>query len=234
MEEHILNANQTEEVVQPQDVEQMDQESFEAYIESVKNADGEVQTVQSGTTEPAEDKPYMSFATREELQAFQNQTIGNRLREIREAEEERKREFDSLLQFAKNRYQTTEDGDAIARMMQELTQNEQEVKMQQQQISQKAEAIQADWLRQAEAIRERIPEFDLERAFLNPAFYKKVVEERASIAEAYLFTKEKTPPERSIREVGNSPGGIGGRVNTDVGTMSDDEFDAYIRKIKNE
>ena len=31
----------------------------------------------------------------------------------------------------------------------------------------------------------------------------------------------------------NAPGGIGGRVNTDVRTMSDSEFDAYIKKIKN-
>ena len=94
------------EVVSPQPIEEIDDAAFEAYIESAKE-EQEPSQIKSGDAEPAENekKPYKSFATKEDLQAYQDQTIGNRLKEIREAGEEERKLFSEISDFAKKRYE---------------------------------------------------------------------------------------------------------------------------------
>lgn len=221
------------EAVQPQGIESMDAEAFEAYIESVKNQDGEVQASQSGSAEPADNAPYMTFATKEDLQDYQNKTIGKRLQEIREHAEEEQKKYGDLLQLAQSRYQTSDEETALERLSAELKNNYEGHKMQDSHaLEQMAEDIQEDWERQASALHKLVPDFNLVDAFFNPEFYRKVVDEHASIAEAYLSIQKKEMPQRTIREVGNVTNGISGKVNTDVNSMSDREFEEYIQKIR--
>lgn len=99
--------------------------------------------------------------------------------------------------------------------------------------SQRIGDIQNDWVRQSNALKQIIPDFDLEEAFANPDFYRAVVEEHKTLAEAYPLLKKKQQPRRAISEVGNLSNGVAGNIKHDVKTMSDKEFEEYIRKIKN-
>lgn len=99
--------------------------------------------------------------------------------------------------------------------------------------SQRIGDIQNDWVRQSNALKQIIPDFDLEEAFANPDFYHAVVEEHKTLAEAYPLLKKKQQPRRAISEVGNLSNGVAGNIKHDVKTMSDKEFEEYIRKIKN-
>lgn len=99
--------------------------------------------------------------------------------------------------------------------------------------SQRIGDIQNDWVRQSNALKQIIPDFDLEEAFANPDFYRAVVEEHKTLAEAYPLLTKKQQPRRAISEVGNLSNGVAGNIKHDVKTMSDKEFEEYIRKIKN-
>ena len=98
--------------------------------------------------------------------------------------------------------------------------------------SQRIGDIQNDWVRQSNALKQIIPDFDLETAFADPDFYRAVVDEHKTLAEAYPLLKKKQP-RRAISEVGNLSNGVAGNIKHDVKTMSDKEFEEYIRKIKN-
>ena len=239
--------NQTEEVVLPQNIEEMDEEAFDAYIQSAKQEDGEVQAEpNSGEAEPAKDdeenQPYMSFMTKEELQAYQDRTIGNRLKEIREAGVREKEEFARLSQLAKERYRTDNDMEAMTRLMEELNPNPPQTNISalheiqrlrdEMNYQKQVEGIQTDWIRQGEALKKIVPDFDLESAFENPEFYRLVVEDHQSLAEAYPALQKKTG-RRTISEIGNATNGVTGHINHDVKSMSDHEFDDYIKRIKN-
>lgn len=235
MEEILQNASGQRpdegEIVQPQRIEEMDADAFEAYIESVKHQEGEVQASQSGTAEPANNEPYMTFQTKEALQDYQNKTIGKRLQEIREHAEREQKKYEELLHLAQNRYQTSEPQEALDRLSDEL-QNQNEGHKNTAELEQMAQNIQEDWERQASALHKLVPDFSLVDAFFDPEFYRRVVEEHATIAEAYLSIQKKEAPQRTIREVGNATNGISGKVNTDVNSMSDREFEDYIKKIR--
>lgn len=241
------NAKITGEVVSPQNIDEMNDEQFEAYIKSAE--DGEVQAGETGAAEPAgdaENKPYMSFGTKEELQEYQNQTIGGRLREIREAAERDRENISELCSLAKQRYGVSDDDEAVSMLMGELTEhNAGNVGMSVEQYSlmnelraikseasyqRRVEDIQNEWRRQEKALQNIVPDFSLEKAFENPDFYNSVVERHMTVAEAYPILKRET---RSISEIGNLTNGVSGYIKRDVGSMSDREFDEYIKKIKN-
>lgn len=96
----------------------------------------------------------------------------------------------------------------------------------------RVEEIQNDWLRQGKVLESVIPGFKLEEAFANPDFVRCVAEENKTLIEAYAEIMKKRP-RRAISEVGNLSNGIGGNIRHDVKSMSDSEFDEYIKKIKN-
>lgn len=246
------NANY-EEVVSPQNIEEMNDEEFDAYIESAKDRDGEVQASPgSGAAEPAEksaeDGPYMSFETKEELQEYQDRTIGRRLKEIREAGEREMRNIKGVLELAKQKYKTSDDTRAITRLFEELEEQNarreglsksgyraaRELRSLKDKVNyqRRVDAIRDEWTRQGEALRKIAPDFDLEKAFENPEFYTRVVDKRQTLAEAYSAIVKK-PPRRSISEIGNLKNGVAGHISHDVRSMSDAEFENYIRKIKN-
>lgn len=246
------NANY-EEVVSPQNIEEMNDEEFDAYIESAKDRDGEVQASPgSGAAElaekSAEDGPYMSFETKEELQEYQDRTIGRRLKEIREAGEREMRNIKGVLELAKQKYKTSDDTRAITRLFEELEEQNarreglsksgyraaRELRSLKDKVNyqRRVDAIRDEWTRQGEALRKIAPDFDLEKAFENPEFYTRVVDKRQTLAEAYSAIVKK-PPRRSISEIGNLKNGVAGHISHDVRSMSDAEFENYIRKIKN-
>lgn len=90
--------------------------------------------------------------------------------------------------------------------------------------------IQNEWRRQESILKNIVPDFDLETAFENPDFYEAVTENHMSITEAYPILKRQ---KYNISEIGNLTSGVGGYVKRDVASMSDTEFDDYIKKIKN-
>lgn len=241
------NANLNGEIVSPRNIDEMDDEAFEAYIKSAE--EGEVQAdTNSGTAEPASETPYMSFDTKEALQEFQDRTIGNRLREIREMGERDRERITNLCELAKQRYQTSDGDEAVALLTSELTaKNAENAGMSAEQYSfmneirslrseatyrKRVNEIQEDWKRQETALKNIVPEFDLDKAFSNPEFYSAVVENHMSIAEAYPVLKQSRPS-YNISEIGNLTNGVSGYIKRDVASMSDREFDEYIKKIKN-
>lgn len=237
------------EVVSPQKIEEMDDEAFDSYIESAKKEGEEVDDAQpSGEAEPAENvegKPYISFKTKEELQEYQDMTIGKRLKEIRESKNRATENLAEISELAKKKFNITNDRDALSMLIEELerqnageTKEEYNFKKQLEYLKneasyqQRVENIQNDWLSQSEVLKKIVPDFDLDEAFKNSNFYKKVVIEHQSILEAYPVLKKK-PVRRAISEIGNLTNGVSGSIRHDVASMSDREFDDYIKKIKN-
>ena len=234
------NAKINGEIVSPQNVDEMNDEQFDAYIKSAK--DGEVQAA-SGTAEPAENAgPYMSFDTKEALQEYQDKTIGNRLREIRESGER----ISGVCELAKQRYNTDSGEVALNLLKKELAEknageaglslgqyelmNELRALKSETDYQRRVDEIQNEWKKEEAALKNIVPNFSLEQAFENPDFYNAVVENHMSVTEAYPLLKSNR---YDISEIGNLTSGVGGYIKRDVLSMSDSEFDDYIKKIKN-
>lgn len=244
------NAILTGEVVSPENVTEMSDEAFNAYIKTAKEG-GEVQAVdESGDAAPAktgENDAYISFKTREELQEYQDRTIGNRLREIREAGERDREELKKLEELATIRFGTQNSREAIEKLCTELQlQNSRDFGLTPQDYlymrnlreirdsinyNQRVEDISNEWRRQSDALKKIVPDFDLEKAFENAEFYNLVVNGEKTLAEAYPVLNKKSP-RKAITEVGNLTNGVWGHINRDVNSMSDSEFSDYINKIK--
>lgn len=140
-----------------------------------------------------------------------------------------------LLEAAKNVYGITDEKNLTALIMRDLDEMPDEdypKKNDEKDYDSQIEEIQNDWIRQGKALENIIPGFNLEAAFSNPDFVKSVVNEHKTIAEAYGEVMKKKP-QRAIAEIGNMSGGVSGNIRHDVKTMSDSEFDEYIKKIKN-
>ena len=234
------NAKINGEIVSPQNVDEMNDEQFDAYIKSAK--DGEVQAA-SGTAEPAENAgPYMSFDTKEALQEYQDKTIGNRLREIRESGER----ISGVCELAKQRDNTDSGEVALNLLKKELAEknageaglslgqyelmNELRALKSETDYQRRVDEIQNEWKKEEAALKNIVPNFSLEQAFENPDFYNAVVENHMSVTEAYPLLKSNR---YDISEIGNLTSGVGGYIKRDVLSMSDSEFDDYIKKIKN-
>lgn len=298
------------EVVQPQDrAWEMSEEAFRDYIESAKN--GEVQA--AGSTDSLQrerqdaqaaadgqeegngeaprkslqneekPEPFMQFATEAELQAYQNKTIGRRIREIRDQYAPAKEQLDRVYEIAREFYAVENGQDAVENLLQDLQRQaaqrqgvaveefaqrkalerdaaawrkQRNAQMEQEQA---VGRIYSDWERQAENLRQIVPEFDLQAAFQNQDFYQRVVDGGYSLSEAYMavqwspkdgtrtgrrFSAQGAPqPEggttrtaqrRPILEAGAQNMGVSGKIRQDVGAMSDQDFAAYIRRIQNE
>lgn len=236
------NANHTGENVSPQNIDEMNDEEFEAYIKSAED-DNVTSVGNTGNADPAENaEPYISFGTKEELQEYQDKTIGSRLREIREEKEK----FGGLCELAKERYNTADEAEAMQKLKDELTgknadnagmsrgeyalMNELRLLKSETEYNKRVDAIRNEWKKQEAALKNIVPDFDLERAFENTDFYDAVVGRHMSITEAYPLLQKQS---YSISEIGNLSGGVGGYIKQDVASMSDKEFDEYIKKIKN-
>ena len=94
----------------------------------------------------------------------------------------------------------------------------------------RVDEIQNEWKKEEAALKNIVPNFSLEQAFENPDFYNAVVENHMSVTEAYPLLKSNR---YNISEIGNLTSGVGGYIKRDVLSMSDSEFDDYIKKIKN-
>lgn len=245
------NAILTGEVVSPQSVTEMSDEEFDAYIETAKEG-GEVQATDENTgeavpAEAGEDEAYISFRTKEELQEYQDKTIGNRLREIRESAERDRQGMRRLEELAGVRFGTDNAAEAIEKLSRELElQNSRDFGLTPQDYAdmrnikairdgisynRRVEEISNEWRRQGDALKNIVPDFDLEKAFENAEFYNLVVNGRKTLAEAYPVLNKK-PQRKAITEVGNLTNGVWGHINRDVNSMSDSEFADYIKRCK--
>lgn len=246
------NAGNNGEFVSPQSIDEMNDEEFEAYIKSAEDGslpngnipNGNLQSDKlsdgksTDVAESADDaEPYMSFATKEALQEYQDKTIGSRLREIRQSKEE----IDGIYELAMQRYDTADKKEAMHMLQSELSAEcdmaeeysaSDKLRALQNEIGyqRRVNDIQNEWKRQASALKNIVPDFDLEQAFENRDFYNAVVENHMSITEAYPVLKKRS---YNISEIGNITSGVNGYIKRDIASMSDKEFDDYIKKIKN-
>lgn len=235
------------------DAAEMTDEEFSEYIESAKN--GEVQAAngvaaddqeENRAENPAENlqneekpEPYMQFATEEELQAYQDKTIGNRLRELREQYAPAKEKLEQVFSVVKDFYAIEDQEEALKTLLADLQAQSAEKKgmpveemIRQQEMErdalayrnqQKAEReqqkavskIYTDWERQAEHLRGILPDFDLNNAFQNPEFYQKVVEGGYSLSEAYMAV-ERSKPSPQQKTAARRPIQEAGAQNTAV------------------
>lgn len=270
------------------DVAGMSDEAFQQYIESAKNgevqaanrtadgkaagaaADGQGSESDTGKTESGptqtEEKPepFMQFATAADLQAYQDKTIGNRLRQLREQYAPAKEKLEQVFSVVKEFYAMEDQEEALKTLLADLQAQSAEKKgvpveemIRQQALERDAMAyrkqqraeqeqkqavtqIYTDWERQAEHLRQIVPDFDLKTAFQNPEFYQKVVEGGYSLSEAYMAVEKSRPKpkpqaaaRRPIQEAGAQNTAVAGKIRQDVGAMTDSEFLSYIRRIQN-
>lgn len=92
------------------------------------------------------------------------------------------------------------------------------------------------WLKEEAELKKSVPNFSLQQAFGNPQFKKLVITDGLSIADAYAKMnpeKEAEPP--ALDEIGRSASGAGnGASEHDIDSMSDEEFNKYIKRIQEE
>lgn len=225
------------EPVQPQDrAWEMSEEAFREYIESAKNgevqaagstdslqkerqdaqaaADGQKEENGENPTESLQNEekpePFMQFATEAELQAYQDKTIGNRIRQLREQYAPAKEKLEQVFSVAKDFYAIEDQEEALKTLLTDLQAQsadkkgmpvEEMIRQQtlerdamayrkqqraEQEQKQAVSQIYTDWERQAGHLRQIVPDFDLKTAFQNSEFYKKVVGGGYSLSEAYM------------------------------------------------
>lgn len=96
--------------------------------------------------------------------------------------------------------------------------------------------IQQQWQKDALAMKGVIPDFDFQKAMQNRSFYDRIMKGEA-IPLAYLAVNNMamTMPNqrRTITQNGQSTSNANGSPELNIAGMSDDDFDKYLKKIKN-
>lgn len=204
-----------------------------------------------------EAKPFKTFQTQQDWQKTIDTIVGERLKSSRESKEQ----LDKIVQQAADFYGIEDSATAISQLIEDLrSQNadksgvdvETYTKRQQDAIDaqryreqRQAEAdkskrindIQNRWKQESEELRKVVPGFDFTKAMENQAFYDRIVDGQ-SVSMAYLACNtaqkaQEKPKRRAIEQNGNSKSGGTGQVFANPETMSDADFDTYIRRIRN-
>lgn len=114
-----------------------------------------------------------------------------------------------------------------------------QVKAQEEQQT-RVQEIQQRWAKESEELKAVIPDFDFAKAMGNKAFYDNVIN-GMSVGAAYLAVNkaaaiqqqpQQQPKRRTIAQNGNARGANIGKVSLNVNSMTDEEFDAYISRLK--
>lgn len=213
----------------------------------------------TGAAEPAEseNKPFKVFNTQSEYQSEFDRIIGERLKKNRESMET----LEGLKQLSLNFYGTDNGDTAIGQLMEDLQAQNAEKRgvsvddykrqmedsidaqryrdEQQRKASEKQQIadIQSRWQKEAEDLKEIVPDFDFAAAMRNKTFYDSIVNGK-SVSNAYLAANRAAPapavkqPRKVIEQNGNMKNAGIGKVTMNVDTMSDDEFEKYIDRIQ--
>ena len=108
---------------------------------------------------------------------------------------------------------------------------------QQEAFDKKVEDIRAQWQKDAEAMREIVPDFDFEQAMQNRDFYERIMSglsiPLAYIAVNYMQAQAPQNKRRTIIQNGQSTANANGSPELNIAGMSDEDFDKYLKKIKN-
>lgn len=95
--------------------------------------------------------------------------------------------------------------------------------------------IISEWQAQEKILKKSVPNFDLRKALENPQFKKMLIEDGMDVIDAYEAINPKASKELPVLdEVGRSVSGSSGVTSHDVSSMSDDEFDRYIKRLQEE
>ena len=213
---------------------------------------------QSGDAMPAENvQPYKTFATHEEYQAEFDRVMGERLKKNR-ADMER---LDGLRNLAMSFY-GGEGDDALNSLIKDLREQNAEkagvsaeefdkqlrdsadarkyreqMKAQEEQQT-RVKEIQDRWIRESADLKAVVPDFDFNKAMGNKAFYDNVIN-GMSVAAAYIAANKankpaapEQPKRRQIAQNGNAKGASIGNITPNINAMTDEEFNAYINRLK--
>ena len=95
------------------------------------------------------------------------------------------------------------------------------------------ENIRSGWAKDIEAMKKFVPGFNFEKAMENKEFYALVMQ-GVSIPIAYIAvtSKQPTAPRRVIAQNAQSSSAQNGAIDQSVENMSDEDFDKYLKKIK--
>ncbi len=246
------------EVVSPQE---FSDEEFDDYIDGVKNGT-EVPTREEANPQAEEEEekqeeekhePYRSFETEEEFRGFVQKVISDRFRNSKEAEYEdlgRKAQVifggespkeglnNMLTEFGKQKAEEIgiepeeyerdmrdrADAEAYRRQIAEAAEREKAVA-----------SIQNEWIKDSENLKKAVPDFDFAKAMENDKF-RELVLGGASVSAAYITLMHTSPQEgaakKVIREVGASSPGVRESEKQAPMSMTDAEFDRYIKSIR--
>lgn len=95
------------------------------------------------------------------------------------------------------------------------------------------EGIRSGWAKDIEAMKKFVPGFNFEKAMENKEFYNLVMQ-GVSIPIAYIAvtSKQPTAQRRVIAQNAQSNSAQNGAIDQSVENMSDEDFDKYLKKIK--
>ena len=95
------------------------------------------------------------------------------------------------------------------------------------------ENIRNGWAKDIEAMKKYVRGFDFEKAMENKEFYSLVMQ-GVSIPIAYIAvtSKEPTAQRRVIAQNAQSNSAQNGAIDQSVENMSDEDFDKYLKRIK--
>ena len=103
-------------------------------------------------------------------------------------------------------------------------------------FNKKVSQIREQWQKDSEALKRIVSDFDFEKAMQNRAFYERIMS-GDSIPMAYIAAnmgKQDAPVKRRvIVQNGQSTANANGSPEANIAGMSDDDFQKYIRKLKN-
>lgn len=233
MNETTLNANK-EEVVQPQytgankeevtnpqtNVDEMSDEEFMSYLNSVQDGKGAADEQQpiaaedTGVTEPAEvvekNEPFKTFASQEEYQDEIDRIIGERLKKNRESINT----LDGLKELARTFYGGDDSDTAIEQLIEDLqsqnaekqgisvedykrqSQDSIDAKKYREELQKKNEhdervqQIQRRWQSETDELKKIVPDFDFADSMKNKVFSDAIVS-GMSVSNAYLVSAKQ-------------------------------------------
>lgn len=103
-------------------------------------------------------------------------------------------------------------------------------------FNKKVSQIREQWQKDSEALKSIVSDFEFEKAMQNRDFYERIMS-GDSIPMAYIAVnmgKQEAPVKRRvIVQNGQSTANANGSPEANIAGMSDDDFQKYIRKLKN-
>lgn len=211
---------------------------------------------------PKEDEPFKTFATEKEYQAEIDRIFSKRHKDYKETERKLSQFQDTLKKFYKMNIDDAVaafEAQTLEQVAQENGLSKEEAK-ERIDVERKAKAYDDEKAEReaVEAVRKRLtdeesaikefdPNFDMSKMYEENDGFRKILTETGSVYKSYLACKKQafeaakqkkqsqpSKQQRTFRETGSMKKASAGKVETDASKLSDKDFEAYIRKIKDE